>query len=117
MLLIGKKFDDPEIQKEIKLLPYKIIKGENNKLKIEVEYKKKIETFFPEEILAFILSKLKRNVKEYLGKEINDTVISCPNYFNYIQKEAIRLACTIAGLNLIRNINSIFFFKFIYTIF
>ena len=105
MILIGKKFDDPEIQKEIKLLPYKVIKGENNKLKIEVEYKKKIKTFFPEEILAFILSKLKRNVKEYLGKEINDTVISCPNYFNYIQKEAIRLACTIAGLNLIRNIN------------
>ncbi len=102
MFLIGKKFDDPEIQKEIKLLSYIVIKGENNKLQIEVEYKKKKKRFFPEEILSFILFKLKRNAEEYLKKEITDVLISCPAYFNYFQKKAIKIACRIAGLNVIR---------------
>ena len=102
MFLIGKKFDDPEIQKEIKLLSYIVIKGENNKLQIEVEYKKKKKRFFPEEILSFILFKLKRNAEEYLKKEITDVLISCPAYFNYFQSEAIKLACRIAGLNVMR---------------
>ncbi len=109
MFLIGKKFDDPEIQKEIKLLSYNVIKGENNKPQIEVEYKKKKQRFFPEEILSFILFKLKRNAEEYLGKKFNNSevIISCSSYLNYFQKEAIKIACRIAGLNLIRIIGGI----------
>ena len=109
MFLIGKKFDDPEIQKEIKLLSYNVIKGENNKPQIEVEYKKKKQRFFPEEILSFILFKLKRNAEEYLGKKFkySEVIISCPSYLNYFQKDAIKIACGIAGLNLIRIIGGI----------
>ena len=101
MFLIGKNFDVPSIQKEMKLLPYTIIKGEDNKPKIEVEYKKKKVKYTPEEILTFIFFKLKTNAEEYLKNEIDSVIISCSGYLNYIQRESINLACRIAGLKVL----------------
>ena len=76
--LIGRTYDDPEVERDIKLWPFKVIKGDNNKPKIEVEYKGKTETFYPEEISACILAKLKQNAKKYLGHEVNEAIITCP---------------------------------------
>ena len=101
MFLIGKNFDVPSIQKEMKLLPYTIIKGEDNKPKIEVEYKKKKVKYTPEEILTFIFFKLKTNAEEYLKMEIDSVIISCSGYLNYVQRESINLACRIAGLHVL----------------
>ena len=103
--LIGRDFDDPEVQKDIKLWPFKVIKGDNNKPKIEVEYKEKTETFYPEEISACILAKLKQNAKDYLGREVNDAIITCPAYFDDLQRKATQMAGKIAGLNVLRIIN------------
>ncbi len=103
--LIGRDYDDPEVQKDIKLWPFKVIKGDNNKPKIEVEYKGKIESFYPEEISACILSKLKQNAKDYLGHEVNEAIITCPAYFDDLQRKATQMAGKIAGLNVLRIIN------------
>ena len=103
--LIGRDFDDPEVQKDIKLWPFKVIKGDNNKPKIEVEYKGKTETFYPEEISACILAKLKQNAKDYLGHEVNEAIITCPAYFDDLQRKATQMAGKIAGLNVLRIIN------------
>ena len=103
--LIGREFDDPEVQKDMKLWPFKVIKGDNNKPLIEVEYKGKVEKFYPEEISACILSKMKQIAKDYLGKEITDAIITCPAYFDDLQRKATQDAGKIAGLNVIRIIN------------
>jgi len=103
--LIGRYYDDPEVQKDIKLWPFKVIKGDNNKPKIEVEYKGKIESFYPEEISACILSKLKQIAKDYLGYEVKDAIITCPAYFDVLQRKATQMAGKIAGLNVLRIIN------------
>ena len=103
--LIGRDYNEEEVQKNIKLWPFKVIKGPNNKPKIEVEYKGKTESFFPEEISACILRKLKENAKDFLGKEVLDAVITVPAYFNDSQRKATQLAGKIAGLNVLRIIN------------
>ena len=103
--LIGRDFDDPEVQKDIKLWPFKVIRGDNNKPKIEVEYKGKKESLYPEEISACILAKLKQNAKDYLGREVNDAIITCPAYFDDLQRKATQMAGKIAGLNVLRIIN------------
>ena len=103
--LIGRTYDDPEVQRDIKLWPFKVIKGDNNKPKIEVEYKGKIERFYPEEISACILSKLKQNAKDYLGHEVSEAIITCPAYFDDLQRKATQMAGKIAGLNVLRIIN------------
>ena len=103
--LIGRTFDDPEVQKDIKLWPFKVIRGDNNKPKIEVEYKGKTESLYPEEISACILAKLKQNAKDYLGREVNDAIITCPAYFDDLQRKATQMAGKIAGLNVLRIIN------------
>ena len=104
--LIGRSFDDPEIQKDIKLWPFKVINDpETKKPKIEVKYKGKTETFFPEEISAFVLTKMKQIAKDYIGKEVTDAIITCPAYFNDLQRKATQMAGKIAGLNVLRIIN------------
>ena len=103
--LIGRDYDDPEVQKDIKLWPFKVIKGDNNKPKIQVEYKGKTGSFYPEEISACILSKLKQIAKDYLGHEVNEAIITCPAYFNDLQRKATQMAGKIAGLNVLRIIN------------
>ena len=103
--LIGREFNDPEVQKDIKLWPFKVIKGDNDRPKIEVEYKGNTQSFYPEEISAYILTKMKQIAEEYLGKEINDAIITCPAYFNDSQRQATKDAGRMAGLNVIRIIN------------
>ena len=87
-------------------VPFKIIKDSiSNKIKIEVEYKGRKENYFPEEIYSMILSFLKRNSEEQLGKKITKVVLTVPTYYNNSQRELIRVAAKISGLNAIRIIN------------
>jgi heat shock protein 5 len=103
--LIGRKFSDKDVQKDLKLLPYKIV-NKDSKPNIEVVLKdgdKKI--FSPEEISAMILTKMKETAEAYLGKKIKDAVVTVPAYFNDAQRQATKDAGVIAGLNVARIIN------------
>ncbi|THF98623.1 hypothetical protein TEA_020691 [Camellia sinensis var. sinensis] len=111
--LIGRKFDDPEVQKDMKLLPYKIVNKEG-KPYIQVKIKDgEVKVFSPEEISAMILGKMKETSESFLGKKIKDAVITVPGlfmffvvaYFNDAQRQATKDAGTIAGLNVARIIN------------
>lgn len=103
--LLGKTFDDPTLQKDKKLFPFDIIKGEDGRPKIEVTYKTEKKSFFPEEISAAILSKMKQTAEAYLGEEVTKAVITVPAYFNDSQRQATKDAGTIAGLEVLRIIN------------
>jgi len=104
--LIGRRYDDPEVQYDMKTFPFKIEKDElRNRLLISVEYKNQKKQFLPEEISAMILEKLKRTAEDFLGKKIYDTVLTVPAYFNDNQRQATKDAGKIAGLNIIRMIN------------
>ena len=105
--LIGKKFDDPEIQKDIKFWPFKIEKDikYNDRPLIVIEYKNKIEKFYPEDISAMILSKLKEIAENFLGMKVKDAVITVPAYFNQSQRIATKDAGRIAGLNVLQILN------------
>jgi len=98
--LIGRKFEDNEVQKDIKLMPYKIVKsGEGVKVKMgEKDYS-------PQEISAYILQKLKTDAENYLGEKITDAVITVPAYFSDAQRQATKDAGKIAGLEVKRIIN------------
>ena len=99
--LIGRKFDDKEVQKDIKLAPYKIIKADNGDAWVEVNGK----TLSPQEVSAQILRKLKKDAEAYLGKTVTEAVITVPAYFNDAQRQATKDAGKIAGLNVKRIIN------------
>lgn len=100
--LIGKKFDDDDIQNSIKNLPYKIVKSDDNdEAYIEINDKK----ISPIEISSKILIKLKEIADNYNGKDIKDAVITVPAYFNDVQRQATKDAGKIAGLNVVRIIN------------
>jgi L1 cell adhesion molecule like protein len=103
--LIGRKFSDATVQEDIKLYPFKIIDDGHDKPVIEVSYKKEIKRFYPEEISAMILGKLKSMAEAYLGKEIQKAVITCPAYFNDEQRQSTKNAGIIAHLDVIRIIN------------
>jgi len=104
--LIGRNYDDPEIQKDMKLWPFKVIKDtKSNKPLIQVNYKGEKKTFYPEEISSLLLWKMKYISKDYLGKEVNNAVITVPAYFNDSQRQATINAAKIAGLNVLRIIN------------
>merc|ERR1711887_119131 len=79
--LIGRKFDDPTVQTDTKLWPFKVI-DDNSKPKIVVEYKGEEKTFTPEEISSMIFIKMKQTADAYLGSDIKDAVITVPAYFN-----------------------------------
>ena len=102
--LMGVNMDDIKLQKDLKMLPYSV-KNENNKPKIEVEYKKSTNTFSPEQLSAMILEKMKTIVETYCGCEVKDCVITVPAYFNDAQRQATKDAGVIAGLNVLRIIN------------
>ncbi|GAA0155565.1 Hsp70 family chaperone [Lithospermum erythrorhizon] len=103
--LIGRKFDDPEVQRDKKMFPYKIV-SKDGKPYIEVKLKDgEIKVFSPEEISAMILQKMKETAESYLGKTIKDAVITVPAYFNDAQRQATKDAGTISGLNVARIIN------------
>jgi L1 cell adhesion molecule like protein len=102
--LIGKKFDDPEVQSDIKILSYKVV-DKQNKPHIEVDYMGEKKHYTPEEISAMILEKMKQIAEDYLGKQVKKAVITVPAYFNDAQRQSTKDAATIAGLDCIRIIN------------
>nr|QNJ44857.1 HSP70-1 [Agasicles hygrophila] len=102
--LIGRKFDDPIVQQDIKQWPFEVV-NEKGKIKIKVKYKKEVKSFFPEEISSMILAKMKETAEAFLGDNISKAVITVPAYFNDSQRQATKDAGTIAGLDVQRIIN------------
>jgi molecular chaperone DnaK len=99
--LIGRKFEDAEVQKDIKLMPYKIIRAENGDAWIEVRGKQ----LSPQQVSAEILRKVKKDAEMYLGETVTEAVITVPAYFNDSQRQATKDAGRIAGLDVKRIIN------------
>ena len=102
--LIGLKYNDDTVQKELKHLPFKI-ENKGNKPVVKVEFNGEEKTFSPEEISGMILSKMKNIAEEYLGKKVTHAVVTVPAYFNDAQRQATKDAGTIAGLNVLRIVN------------
>ena len=104
--LIGRRFDDSVVQKDIKMVPYKIIKADNGDAWVEVKAKDgKAQKLAPPQISAQVLIKMKKTAEDYLGHEVKDAVITVPAYFNDSQRQATKDAGRIAGLNVKRIIN------------
>ena len=99
--LIGRKFTDAEVQKDINMVPYKIIKADNGDAWVDVDGKK----MAPPEISARVLQKMKKTAEDYLGEEVTEAVITVPAYFNDSQRQATKDAGKIAGLEVKRIIN------------
>ncbi len=99
--LIGRRYDDPLVEKDKKLVPYKIVKGDNGDAWVEARGKKNS----PSEISAFILMKMKETAESYLGEKVSEAVITVPAYFNDSQRQATKDAGKIAGLEVLRIIN------------
>ena len=99
--LIGRRFDDAEVQKAIKVSPFKIVRGDNGDAWAEIRGKK----YSPAEISAFVLQKMKQTAEDYLGEKVTEAVITVPAYFNDSQRQATKDAGRIAGLNVLRIIN------------
>ncbi|KAI3445358.1 hypothetical protein Pfo_002023 [Paulownia fortunei] len=103
--LIGRKFDDPEVQRDMKMLPYDIV-NKDGKPYIQVKMRDgEVKVFSPEEVSAMVLRKMKETAESYLGKKIKHAVITVPAYFNDAQRQATKDAGAIAGLNVVRIIN------------
>lgn len=102
--LIGRRFDDPAVQSDMKHWPFSVI-SDNGRPKIQVTYKGELKTFFPEECSSMVLVKMKEISEAFLGKKITDAVITVPAYFNDSQRQATKDAGAIAGLNVLRIIN------------
>ncbi|XP_033220513.1 heat shock protein 68-like [Belonocnema kinseyi] len=102
--LIGRKFDDPKIQSDIKHWPFKVV-NEAGKPKIQVEFRGEVKRFNPEEISSMVLTKMKETAEAYLGGSVKDAVITVPAYFNDSQRQATKDAGAIAGINVLRIIN------------
>ena len=99
--LIGRKFDDPEVQRDIKILPYKIVRGANGDAHLMIRGKE----YSPAEISAMVLQKMKQTAEDYLGEKVTEAVITVPAYFNDSQRQATKDAGRIAGLSVLRIIN------------
>jgi molecular chaperone DnaK len=99
--LIGRKFEEKEVQKDIALMPYKIVKADNTDAWVEVRGKK----LAPQQISAEVLRKMKKTAEDYLGEEVTEAVITVPAYFNDSQRQATKDAGRIAGLDVKRIIN------------
>jgi len=102
--LIGRKFTDKEVQRDVKMFPFKVV-NKDSKPCIEVELKDGKKVFQAEEISAMVLVKMKETAEAYLGKEIKNAVVTVPAYFNDAQRQATKDAGTISGLNVARIIN------------
>ena len=90
-----------EVQNEIKRVPYKVVKGDNNTPRVEIDDRK----YTPQEISAMVLQKMKKTAEDYLGTTVNEAVVTVPAYFNDAQRQATKEAGEIAGLNVRRIIN------------
>ena len=103
--LIGRKFDDPILQADIKQFPFKVLNDGKNKPIIEVDYKDESKRYHPEEVSSMILVKMKETAEAYIGEDVTDAVVTVPAYFNDSQRQATKDAGAIAGLNVLRIIN------------
>jgi molecular chaperone DnaK len=99
--LIGRKFSDPEVQKDLAILPYKIVQADNGDAHVEIRGK----VYSPAEISSMILVKMKQTAEEYLGEKVTEAVVTVPAYFNDSQRQATKDAGRISGLNVLRIIN------------
>src|SRR5579872_5492248 len=99
--LIGRRYDDPMVEKDKKLVPYKIVKASNGDAWVEADGK----TYSPSQISAFVLQKMKETAEAYLGSKVEQAVITVPAYFNDAQRQATKDAGKIAGLEVLRIIN------------
>lgn len=101
---IGRRFDEPSVQSDMAHMPV-TIKSEGGKPKFEVEAYGETKSFYPEEISAMVLGKLKQTAESFLGQTVKNAVITVPAYFNDAQRQATKDAGAIAGLNVLRIIN------------
>ncbi|CAN6164969.1 unnamed protein product [Urochloa humidicola] len=103
--LIGRRFVDESVQGDIKLWPFKVVAGRDDRPTVVVEFKGKERQFAPEEISSMVLAKMRQTAEAYLGKTVKNAVITVPVYFSNSQRQATIDAGTIAGLNVMRIIN------------
>ena len=104
--IIGRKFTDLQVQNDMKMWTFKVVEGPKlQRPQIQIKINNEIKNYSPEQISAFILSKLKKDATEFMKREIRDAVITVPAYFNDSQRQATKDAGKIAGLNVIRIIN------------
>ena len=96
---MGETYD--QVQKEINRVPYKIVRGDNNTPRVDIEGR----LYTPQEISAMVLQKMKKTAEDYLGQEVTDAVITVPAYFSDAQRQATKEAAEIAGLNVRRIVN------------
>jgi molecular chaperone DnaK len=101
--LMGRRYDEPEVEKARQVLPYEIVQGPSNDARVYVP--KKDQEYTPQEISAMVLRKLKKDAEAYLGEEVKQAVITVPAYFNDSQRQATKDAGKIAGLEVLRIIN------------
>lgn len=99
--LIGRRYDDPQVQKAMKNSPFNIVKGDNGDAWVEIDGKK----YSPSQISSYVLAKLKETAENYLGEKVTEAVITVPAYFNDSQRQATKDAGKIAGLDVLRIIN------------
>merc|ERR1711868_90725 len=103
--LIGRKFGDKTVQSDVKLWPFKVEAGPDQKPMIVVNYKGETKKFQAEQISSMVLTKMKEVAEAYLGKSVKSAVITVPAYFNDSQRQATKDAGTISGINVLRIIN------------
>uniref|UniRef100_A0A915BBZ0 Uncharacterized protein n=1 Tax=Parascaris univalens TaxID=6257 RepID=A0A915BBZ0_PARUN len=99
--LIGRRYDDPDVQRDLKVVPFKIIRASNGDAWVEAQGK----MYSPSQVGAFVLMKMKETAESYLGTKVHNAVITVPAYFNDSQRQATKDAGQIAGLNVLRVIN------------
>ena len=102
--MIGRRFDDKTVQSDKKHWPFNIV-NDGGKPKIQVSYKGELKSFYPEEVSSMVLNKMKEVAEAYLGKAVQNAVVTVPAYFNDSQRQATKDAGTISGLNVLRIIN------------
>ncbi|TVU47543.1 hypothetical protein EJB05_07148, partial [Eragrostis curvula] len=103
--LIGRRFSDKSVQEDIKLWPFKVVAGQEDRPMIVVEYKGEKKQFWPEEISAMVLAKMRETAEVYLGTTVKNAVVTVPTYFSNSQRQATMDAGAIAGLNVMQIIN------------
>lgn len=103
--MIGRKFSDPIVQKDMQHWPFKVVRGDSDRPQIQVQWKGETKKFYPEEISAMVLGKMKEVAETQLTEKVTDAVITVPAYFNDGQRQATKDAGVIAGLNVLRIIN------------
>jgi L1 cell adhesion molecule like protein len=103
--LIGRKYSEKIVQEDKKLWTFDVVDDGKDKPQVKVDFKSEEKNFYPEEISAMVLQKMKETVEAYVGQEVSDCVITVPAYFGDSQRQATKDAGRIAGLNVLRIIN------------